>query len=77
MGPVRVGILGMGTVGGGTVRVLRRNAGEIARRVGREIVIAQAAVRNPARLPGLDLAAQSPAIPLRWCAIPRLMWWWR
>jgi homoserine dehydrogenase len=55
MGPVRVGILGMGTVGSGTVRVLRRNAGEIARRVGREIVIAQAAVRNPVRLQGLDL----------------------
>lgn len=32
--PVRVGILGMGTVGQGTVRVLQRNADEIRRRVG-------------------------------------------
>ncbi|MGC8504312.1 MAG: homoserine dehydrogenase [Acidithiobacillus sp.] len=63
MGPVRVGILGMGTVGGGTVRVLRRNAGEIARRVGREIVIVQAAVRNPVRLQGLDLGCPVTSDP--------------
>ena len=31
MDPVKVGILGLGTVGGGTVNVLQRNAEEIAR----------------------------------------------
>lgn len=45
MEPVRVGILGMGTVGQGTVRVLERNAEEISRRVGRELRITHAAVQ--------------------------------
>jgi homoserine dehydrogenase len=44
--PVKVGLLGLGTVGGGTCRVLARNAEEISRRAGREISITQAAVRN-------------------------------
>jgi len=38
--------LGLGTVGGGTVNVLRRNAAEIARRAGRDIVITRAAARD-------------------------------
>jgi homoserine dehydrogenase len=46
MNPVKVGILGLGTVGGGTVNVLSRNAQEIARRAGREIRIVQAAARE-------------------------------
>ncbi len=55
MEPVRIGLLGLGTVGGGTVTVLTRNAAEIARRAGREIRIARAAAiqYNPA-IPGLD-----------------------
>ena len=32
MEPVKIGLLGLGTVGGGTVTVLTRNAREIARR---------------------------------------------
>jgi homoserine dehydrogenase len=49
-------LLGLGTVGGGTFNVLRRNAGEIARRAGRGIVVTHAAARDydPARLAGLD-----------------------
>ncbi len=56
MEPVKIGLLGMGTVGGGTVTVLTRNAGEIARRAGREIRIAHAAARayDPERISGLD-----------------------
>ena len=46
MGPVKVGLLGLGTVGGGTVNVLARNAGEIARRAGRGIQITHAAARE-------------------------------
>ena len=46
MKPINVGLLGMGTVGGGTFTVLRRNAGEITRRAGREIRIRMAADRN-------------------------------
>ena len=46
MNPVKVGILGLGTVGGGTINVLSRNAEEIARRAGREIKIVAAAARE-------------------------------
>jgi homoserine dehydrogenase len=50
--PVKVGLLGLGTVGGGTVNVLTRNAEEIARRAGRGIQITHAAARdiNKARI---------------------------
>ncbi|MCF7983588.1 MAG: homoserine dehydrogenase [Thiohalocapsa sp.] len=55
MEPVKIGLLGLGTVGGGTVTVLTRNAGEIARRAGRDIHIAHAAARayDPERINGL------------------------
>lgn len=46
MRPVKVGLLGIGTVGGGTVRVLKRNAQEISRRAGRGIEVVHAAARN-------------------------------
>ena len=44
--PVKIGLLGLGTVGGGVTHVLARNAKEISRRAGREIVITHAAARN-------------------------------
>ncbi|WP_126455506.1 homoserine dehydrogenase [Sulfuriflexus mobilis] len=46
MNPVNVGLLGLGTVGSGTVNVLARNAQEITRRAGRGIVVTHAAARN-------------------------------
>ncbi len=46
MKPMNVGLLGVGTVGGGTHEVLRRNREEIARRAGREIVVRMAAARD-------------------------------
>lgn len=46
MSPIKVGLLGLGVVGGGTWKVLTRNAEEIARRAGRHIEIAAVAVRN-------------------------------
>lgn len=46
MKPVQVGLIGLGTVGGGTVNVLTRNAEEIARRAGRGIVVSHAAARD-------------------------------
>jgi homoserine dehydrogenase len=56
LNPVKVGLLGLGTVGGGTLNVLTRNADEIARRAGRGILITQAAAKayDPTRLTGLD-----------------------
>ena len=46
MKPVNIGILGLGTVGGGTVNVLQRNADEITRRAGRGIEVTMASVRS-------------------------------
>ncbi|NNM68879.1 MAG: homoserine dehydrogenase [Gallionella sp.] len=44
--PINVGLLGIGTVGGGTFTVLQRNAEEIARRAGRPIRITVVADKN-------------------------------
>lgn len=49
MKPIKVGLLGLGVVGGGTWNVLSRNAGEIARRAGRRIEISRIAVRDVAK----------------------------
>jgi homoserine dehydrogenase len=46
MKPINVGLLGIGTVGGGTWNVLARNREEIQRRAGREIRIATVADKD-------------------------------
>ncbi len=46
MKPINVGLIGIGTVGGGTWTVLKRNAEEITRRAGRPIQITAVADRN-------------------------------
>jgi homoserine dehydrogenase len=46
MKPINVGLLGIGTVGGGTFTVLQRNAEEIMRRAGRPIRITVVADKN-------------------------------
>ncbi len=43
---VRIGVLGLGTVGCGTLNVLARNAGEITRRAGRSIEVVAACARD-------------------------------
>ncbi len=67
MEPVKVGLLGLGTVGGGTVNVLKRNAEEISRRAGRGIVVSHAAARdlNKPRIcdtTGITLTADPAAV---------------
>ncbi len=52
MKPINVGLLGIGTVGGGTFTVLKRNEAEITRRAGRPIRITKVADKN------LELARQ-------------------
>ena len=49
MKPIKVGLLGIGTVGTGTFHVLRRNQEEIIRRAGRPIEIVMVAARNVER----------------------------
>ena len=47
--PLRVGMIGIGTVGAGTFRVLARNQAQIAGRAGRGIEVVVVAARNLAR----------------------------
>ncbi len=49
MEPIRVGLLGLGIVGGGTFKVLERNVEEIARRAGRRITVTKVGERDVAR----------------------------
>ncbi|HEX4584043.1 MAG TPA: homoserine dehydrogenase [Burkholderiaceae bacterium] len=49
MKPIRVGLLGLGTVGRGTYEILRRNQEEIKRRAARGIEIVGIAVRDTAK----------------------------
>ncbi len=55
MRPVNVGVLGLGTVGGGVVSVLHRNASEISRRAGRDIRVTHAVAKDYDKgISGLD-----------------------
>ncbi len=70
MKPIHVGLLGLGTVGGGTIEVLRRNREEIARRAGRDIVVKAASARDLAKprnvsLEGIELVADASAVVAR------------
>ncbi|PLC03920.1 homoserine dehydrogenase [Variovorax sp. RO1] len=51
--PLRVGMIGIGTVGSGTFRVLARNQDLIAARAGRGIEVTVVAARNLARAQGI------------------------
>jgi homoserine dehydrogenase len=67
MEPVKIGLLGLGTVGGGTVNVLARNREEIARRAGRAIEVVHASVRDLGKpricsLDGIKLTDQPMAV---------------
>jgi homoserine dehydrogenase len=53
LSPIRVGLLGIGTVGGGTFKVLQRNQEEIRRRAGRGIEISMVAARDVQRAEAL------------------------
>ncbi|HTT12804.1 MAG TPA: homoserine dehydrogenase [Burkholderiaceae bacterium] len=59
MRPIKVGLLGLGTVGRGTFEVLGRNQEEITRRAGRGIEVAAAAVRDVKRARAI-VGAQLP-----------------
>jgi homoserine dehydrogenase len=56
MKPVKIGLMGLGTVGGGTATVLQRNADEITRRCGCSLQIVHAASLDIAQQKFLDPA---------------------
>lgn len=59
--PLRIGIAGLGTVGGGTLAILRAHEAVLAARCGRRLHVTAVAARDPSRARGLDMAG------LRWC----------
>ena len=61
MKPIKVGLLGIGTVGSGTFRVLERNREEITRRAGRRIEIAWVVARDLERA----RSVVGPDVPVR------------
>ena len=72
-GPLRVGIAGLGTVGGGVLRLLQEHRQDLALRLGREIVVTTVTARDAKKDRGVDLSrvtwladatavAQSPSI---------------
>lgn len=65
--PSRIGVVGMGTVGSGVVRVLQQSAGHIERQAGRPIVVEHATVSDiskprSVKLPGNCLSSDFSAI---------------
>lgn len=59
MEAIRIGLLGIGTVGGGTAQVLRDNAQEISRRLGRDIRITEVAGRERDREKAQELCPEA------------------
>ena len=55
MTPLRVGVAGLGTVGAGVLRLLRDNAGIVAARAGRPIVVTAVSARDRGRDRGVPL----------------------
>lgn len=55
--PLRIALAGLGTVGGGVIRLLEANAGLIARRAGRPITISAISARNRSKDRGVDLSS--------------------
>ena len=62
---LRVGIAGLGTVGGAVVRLLAAQASDLAARTGKKIVVTGVSARDPARERGIDLSGAT------WFATPK------
>jgi homoserine dehydrogenase len=56
LGPLRIAIVGLGTVGGGVIRLLETNGALIARRAGRPIEVVAISARDRTKDRGVDLS---------------------
>ena len=57
---VRIGLMGLGTVGTGVYEVLQRSAGQIARRSGGPVEITRVLVRDEAKARAVDVPPDVP-----------------
>ncbi|XXQ69409.1 homoserine dehydrogenase [Neisseriaceae bacterium B1] len=69
---INIGILGLGTVGGGTAQVLRDNAAEISRRLGRSVRVAAVCDRSQERVTELCPKANFFADPFELVKQPEI-----
>ena len=55
-GPLRVGVAGLGTVGGGVLKLLQEHRKDLALRLGREIIVTAVTARDAKKDRGVDLS---------------------
>jgi homoserine dehydrogenase len=55
LGPLRLGVAGLGNVGATLVRIVEKDGHELARKLGRKLVITAVSARNRSRERGIDL----------------------
>jgi homoserine dehydrogenase len=55
LGPLRLGVAGLGNVGATLVRIVEKDGKELARKLGRKLVITAVSARNRSRDRGIDL----------------------
>src|SRR5690606_34083552 len=55
LGPLRLGIAGLGNVGATLVNIIQRDGEALARKLARQLVVSAACARNPSRPRGVDL----------------------
>lgn len=72
MKAINIGILGLGTVGGGTAQVLRDNAAEISRRLGRSVQVSMVCAHTPERVQELCPQAEYTADPFALVSSPNV-----
>jgi homoserine dehydrogenase len=54
--PLRLGIVGLGTVGSGVIKMLNKNATLLSARTGRQIIVSAVSARSRSKERGIDLA---------------------
>lgn len=72
MQAINIGLLGLGTVGSGTAQVLRDNAAEISRRLGRDLRITMVCAHTPDRVAELCPDAEFTDDPFKVVVSPKV-----